>query len=301
MSKTLIGFVTFGGLIFTKELVKGIKETATKDVDMAAIVGKPGDAETADFLESEGIQHIVHQDNMGFPWSVNDLYDYAWVKNDYDYLIIAGNDTIPYPYAIDGMIDVADKSEYEWISASQYDVRSLCTEFPEVRIQFEDGDKYIINDFNQEPWKKFQKYSSINNMEGGVIKDVQNFCLYKKSVFEKIGYTDVNFFPAYFIDNDYARRGVNAELKTCNLDGAVYFHFWSRVIKQIGGGSNQVYFSRNSSFYNLKWGGPFSYETHTIPFGGVPFPLCGDVLLDASLGIHSRQFESQIINYWKSM
>jgi GT2 family glycosyltransferase len=300
MSKTLIGFVTFGGLIFTKELVRGIKETATKNVDMAAIVGKPGDCETADFLESEGIQHLVHQDNMGFPWSVNDLYDYAWVKNNYDYLIIAGNDTIPYPYAIDGMIEVADKTDNEWISASQYDVRSLCSEFPEVRNQFAE-ESYNINDFSQEPWKKFTKFSKKNNVEGQVIKDVQNFCLYKKSVFEKIGYTDVNFFPAYFIDNDYARRGVNAELRTCNLDGAVYFHFWSRVLKQVGGGSNSVYFARNSSFYNLKWGGPFGYELHKVPFGGVPFPLCGSVLLQPSLKIDSRVDEPQIINYWKSL
>jgi GT2 family glycosyltransferase len=300
MSKTLVGFVTFGGTIFTKELIRGIKETATKDVSMAAIIGKPGDVETMELLEANEIPYMIHQENMGFPWSVNDLYDFAWVKNDYDYLIIAGNDTIPYPYAIDGMIEVADTTDYEWISASQFDVRSLVANFPEVAPQFA-PENFNITDFSQEPWKKFTGYSKTNNVEGNVIKDVQNFCLYKKSVFDKIGYTDVNFFPAYFIDNDYARRGVNANLKTCNLDGAVYFHFWSRVVKQIGGGSNNVYFARNSSFYNLKWGGYFGGEQYTIPFNGNPFPLTPNILLPADLKISSRESESAIINYWKNM
>ena len=70
-------------------------------------------------------------------------------------------------------------------------------------------------------------------METGVLK---------RDIFDRIGYTDVNFYPAYFVDNDYAKRIQLAEIKCCTLQNARFFHFWSRVFKQGSGvGANSCF------------------------------------------------------------
>src|ERR1041385_4248856 len=98
MSRNLLAFCTFGGLKFTKLLIKGIQETTRNPYSLFVVVGKPGDWETRDWLLAQGIPHTMHAENMGFPFSVNDIYDYAWNLNNYDNLVLMGNDVIPYPY-----------------------------------------------------------------------------------------------------------------------------------------------------------------------------------------------------------
>lgn len=264
MSKNLIGFVTFGLTQFSKLAVQSIRDTVKNNYDLFVVVGKPGDIETIDWVTSEGIPCKVHSENMGFPASVNDIFDYAWKDNNYDNLILIGNDIIMYPYAADSLINLANNSDYEVISALQYDVRDLINDFPEVSKYFK-GEKLIIDDFSGEPWKKFTNYSNENNIADMQLYDIQNMCLYKRSVFDKVGYTDVNFYPAYFVDNDYAKRMVMANIKCCSLMNARFFHFWSRVFKQGSGGSTDRYFESNERYYKQKWGGEFGKETRNPP------------------------------------
>lgn len=280
--KTLVGIVTFGNHIFTELAIKSIKDTVTKPVSFFVVVGKPGDYDTIDFLKRDGIPHIIHDSNYGFPKSVNDIYDYCWKNNDYDCLIIAGNDIVVYPHAVDSLISLAESSDYECISSLQYDVRDLVREFPETQKYFVGG-KYIINDFSSAPWELFKGYSNEPQIADMQLFDIQNLCLYKKSVFDKIGYTDVAFYPAYYIDNDYARRIVNANIKCCSLVNARFFHFWSRTINQGSGGSNAHYFENNRRYYKKKWGGDFGKET-----------------IQAPIKIDSRDNELDIINHWKN-
>lgn len=282
MGKTLFGFVTFGNLPFSQLAVKSLRETVENEYDIFAVVGKPGDWETKRWLEAEGIPHVMHTENLGFPASINDIYDYAWVHNNYDNLVLFGNDIVFYPFAADSLIDLANSSGYEVISALQYDVKDLIGEHPEVESQFR-GSTYNINDFSGEPWKKFKDYGLPEQIAHMQLYDIQNLCLYKKSVFEKIGYTDVNFYPAYFVDNDYARRIVNSEIKCCSLVNARFFHFWSRTLHQETGGSNHNYFKNNKDYYRRKWGGDFG-EERSHP----------------DLKISSRAHELETIRRWRS-
>ena len=280
--KNLFAFVTFGNLPFSQLAVKSLRETVNSEFDIFAVIGKPGDWATKEWLTEEGIPNVMHTENMGFPYSLNDIYDHAWVQNDYDNLVIFGNDIVFYPYAGDSLINLAEGSDYKVISSLQYDVKDLIGQFPEIANQF-GGGNYRITDFSGEPWKKFEGYSSVPQIADMQLYDIQNLCLYKKSVFDKIGYTDVNFYPAYFVDNDYARRIVLSGIKCCTLVNSRFFHFWSRTIHQENGGSNSAYFGNNSKYYRLKWGGDFGHET-THP----------------SIKIDSRAGEVETVKRWRS-
>lgn len=273
--------MTFGNLSFTKITVETIKETTTYPIEFFLVVGKPGDGETTQWCLDNNIPHIVHTENRGFPSSINDIYDYAWKMNDYDYLILAGNDIAVYPYAVDSMIHLADISDYECINALQVDVRSVVSQHPEISGLFY-GSGMVFNRFDTKPWEVFKDYGKTLSIDHMKLLDIQNLCLYKRSIMDKVGYTDVAFYPAYFVDNDYARRMVNANVKSCCLASSRFFHFWSRTIHQGSGGSNSFYFRNNSSYYEAKWGGPFGAETINPP-----------------LVISTRDSEQETINYWR--
>jgi len=282
MSKVLFAFVTFGNQEFSKICVDSVRETTEHEIDFFTIVGKPGDAKTLAWLKTEpDIKYKVHDRNYGFPYSINDIYDYGWKENNYDYIILAGNDTVVYPYCIDSMIRQADETEYECINALQYDVKDLMRWHPETR-QYFNGDKALFYDFDAKPWEYFKDYSPVQDVRDMQLMDIQNMCLYKKSVLDKVGYTDVAFYPAYFVDNDYARRMAEYPIKSCTLANARFFHFWSRVIHQGSGGSTNKNFENSRDYYKEKWGGEFAKETKLAP-----------------LKIETRDGEEKTINYWR--
>jgi GT2 family glycosyltransferase len=299
MNKTLVGIVTFGNTEFTKLAVKSIRETVTYPVDIFLVVGQPGDSETLNWLFSEeDIKFIVHTENMGFPYSCNDIYDFAWKENNYDEVIFMGNDVVVYPNALDILIKQARTTDYEWIGASQFDVKTLVRMYPETKKWFH-SDVLKFNAFDSgEPWKVHSGWPNDMDFVHDSFPEVHNLCLYKKSVFDKIGYNDVNFYPAYFEDNDYVRRGVNSKCKGCYMVNAVFFHFWSRTIHQGSGGSNSHFFENNRRYYLTKWGGPFAQEKYLIPFNGNDYSLTNDLILPGSLKIDSRKDELKIIAFW---
>lgn len=302
--RTLIGIVTFGNLEFTKLAVRGIRETMTRDADLFIIVGKPNDFETDYWVCEQGILHIWHQENMGFPASINDIYDFAgWAggrREPYDAIIIMGNDVVPYPGAIDALIEAAEDpklAQWEWFCASQFDVKSLIARYPEAR-QFFHGEDCLFTDFNARPWEMHKDFRE-PFIEPDTLKDVHNLALFKRSVFEKIGYIDVNFFPAYFSDNDYAHRANLAGVKACGLPHSAYFHFWSRTIHQGSGGSTPQNFASNAAYYGKKWGGPVNGETFAVPFNGVEPGTFLPLKLPVTLKIPSRIGEEQQVAFWR--
>ena len=104
MPELLIGMCTFGNLQFTKLTVESILNTVSTPFEMFFVVGKPGDTETINWLENElRVSYILHNENYGFPFAINDIYDF-WKERNYPYLIIVGNDIYAYPYAIDSSV-----------------------------------------------------------------------------------------------------------------------------------------------------------------------------------------------------
>lgn len=300
MSKVLLGVVTFGNTMFSIKAIESCLETCKHPLDVFVVVGKPGDIQTKSYLEQKNIPHIVHEVNKGFPASINDIYDYGFKERDYDYIIFAGNDIIAYPYALDNLIEFADlNSNCTAVSSQEINVRDIVNFYPETR-QFFAGSSYITSNLDHKSWEKYQGYiKQVDVVDGNGIIDIHNLCLYKRVVFETIGYIDVNFFPAYFEDNDYVIRMGKTGLLSCTINSK-YFHFWSRTLYQEGGGSNGKYFNLNRKFYQDKWGGNPHNETYELPFNGKEFTLTNGLNLPSILNIQSRDLEPHIINYWRS-
>lgn len=318
--KTLVGMVTFGNLPFTRLAIEEISRTTKAPIDFCVVVGNPNDDETGEWfgrtVARPGNVLVSHFGNRGFPFSINDIYDWAW-QHDYDNLIIAGNDIVPYPGAIDALIEQAETTDFEWIASSMFDVQSLVRMYPE-QARFFAEPNFQFEDFTQRPWAVHESVVAAtargieSNPEGpSLIKDVRNLCLFKRSVFEKLGYADVNFWPGgYFEDNDYARRAVNAGIKSCALTHSQYFHFWSRTIHQevahttdTNGSSaamRSTCFQRNEQFYRTKWGGSFAREEYGVPFGGGSYTLAPEIILPGTIKIPSRDDDDRIVDYWAS-
>jgi GT2 family glycosyltransferase len=206
-----------------------------------------------------------------------------------------GNDVLAYPYAIDNLIHVAETTDYDWVCPREVSVFTLLKAHPELKELFAGRELRITpEDLQKRPWEAFDEYKNDPSYCDIRFSQTHNMCLYKKSVFDKVGYIDVNFYPAYFEDNDLVKRALLTDLKSCTLNHTFYFHFWSRTINQETGGSNSKFFSLNSNFYIKKWGGPFLKETYSVPFNGESnFFNLGGIKID------SREREQEVINYWK--
>src|SRR5208282_502277 len=263
--KTAIGIVTYGNAQFTRlGLVEIIKRVKDWRETICLVTGKPGDTDTVDLARTYGTEIIRHQENKGFPASINDLYDWAWGEGRFDNLIMMGNDVVPFPGAIDALINQAATTDYELIAGSELDARSLVERYPDARQHFA-GPNLLFTNFKARPWDLHKDNVRPPYVADGVIANVHNLCLFKRSVFDKLGYIDVNFFPAYFSDNDYCMRGVFEGLKSCALYHAEYFHFWSRTIHQgtDTDHSNRA-FQLNEEYYRLKWGGTPTKEAWKV-------------------------------------
>jgi hypothetical protein len=93
----------------------------------------------------------------------------------------------------------------------------------------------------------------------------------RRDIWEKVGPFDEEFKPAYFEDNDYARRMELAGIPRY-VDSRIQFdHVVSATFKQLSGAAldaHHINFRKNRDYYIRKWGGLPGKETYLKPFGG---------------------------------
>lgn len=289
--KTLIGITSFGGLPFLELAICSLQETVTEpNVDILVVVGKPDDSEMRRWLEERSIRYIQNPANNGFPSSVNDCYDAAFVDGDYSNLIIQGNDVVAMPGAIDTMIQrAASEPEFDIFCASEFNSRFLFDNYPEARKYFH-GENLFFNDFTVRPWELHKDFRE-NTIQPDTLKDVRNLTLFKRRCFEAVGYADVNFWPnGYWEDNDYARRCHLLGMRAAGLPSASFFHFWSRTIHQNESRDHGKYYTRNQDWYERKWGTrTWGEEKFATPFETGP------------IDIPDRDGEEKMISYWRDL
>jgi len=290
LKKIQVGMVTYGNLKYTKLTYKYLVKNTSIPVELFVVVGKPNDFQTIDFLRHHKIPYTYHIVNNGFPYSINDIYDYFWrgIRPSADPIIIIGNDVMPFPGAIDKLVAHYDVSGFDWISGDQrYTARSFCDKYPEKSNMFTKtfGAKHDID------------YSEVFDFHGNggelvdlntykIIGDSHNLCLFSRQLFNRIGYVDTNYFPAYFEDNDYARRAQLAKLNMVRVEDAKYFHFWSRTIYEENmKKTNDKYFPLNKRYYISKWGGEPGNEN--VHYKHICIP--------------NRKNDNKIVTHWRSL
>lgn len=91
----------------------------------------------------------------------------------------------------------------------------------------------------------------------------------KRDAVTRFGYFDEGFYPAYFEDNDYARRmfldGYEALRVPCELG-----HIGSATLATYSPdemNTHHEHFRRNQTYYIAKWGGMPMEEKYNVPFG----------------------------------
>lgn len=304
--KVLVGMVTYGNPTYTRMALHALQD-AMMLCDKGyviypyAVVGKPGDGATVSLLEELSIPYIKHKINKGFPASLNDLMDIAFGELGCDYFISVGNDVLVHPLSLNIMLNTAVKDGYHFLGGIEVTPQKLCNIVDiKYKFDFENNTKFLetaLPEWNAQN-VKLGSGRKRNRLEFGVIGDTHNFALFSKEMFNQVGYVDVNFFPAYFEDNDYGRRMQYTQLKQADSNDLLYFHFWSRTLYEGGTQSlNKRLFDKNEEYYITKWGGKPGKETWSIPFNNKPKVLNG-VNLPNSIGVYDRGFEGAIIDYW---
>lgn len=322
--KVFLGLVAYGNFPYTFMALETARQTTNREINYVIVVGKPGDEETVsyanDFVSKYGgpeSQVIIHDKNYGLPWSFNDIYDVVWGGGEDNLLIVMGNDVIPYPKAINRLIKAAGQTDFDYISGMEMHTRTFQAKYPQYRTRFSesgglnrggDNDWMARLFLKAAPWKKHYKDAGLNKeknkpREIGFINGYHNFAIVKKSYFEKVGYIDVGFYPAYFEDTDYVRRGFLAGCSHAEHPDAYYFHFWSRTVIDAQPSSvNERYFQLNGQYFQDKWGGPPRAYLHRIPFAGAYYNLFGQVQFpphDLCIPQRFPEVETAMVEYWK--
>lgn len=95
----------------------------------------------------------------------------------------------------------------------------------------------------------------------------------KPDVFQAVGAFDENFWPAYYEDNDYARRMqvVGLKPRDLNLEELGCTHPTSETLHSFSSDGQRLFsyrFGQLMRYYYIKWGGPVGEEKYESPFNG---------------------------------
>jgi len=100
-----------------------------------------------------------------------------------------------------------------------------------------------------------------------------DFFAVRDIIFEQIGFWDESFYPAYFEDNDFARRLWIKEQhigqKMHDYISVPFVHLGSQTIKRLDGAELNKHhenFNKNKAHYVAKWGGEPGNEKFMFPF-----------------------------------
>jgi len=299
-----VGMATYGNLKYTKLAYNSLVEHTDTEFDIYIVIGKPGDQETLDWVIAKDIPYILHGINKGFPYSVNDIYDFFWSGDDTSPILIIGNDVVVYPNAVDKLYEKYLETGADWISSSELFIpESFTEEYPELRDNFKVDLELKLGlgySFITDLYEEEVSGNCIDLKTLDIIGDSHNLTLFSRKLFDTIGYIDTNFFPAYFEDNDYGRRAIlSDDIQMLKLEDSHYFHFWSRTIYEEGTKKmNDNFFPHNKEYYKYKWGGFPGSETLEIPFDSKIATL-GLWELPYTLGIFTRECEEDILEYWR--
>lgn len=255
-----IGVVTFNGLKYVQNTIAAIKKTCNVPYKLHVVDGGSTDG-TREWLACQSnIETIYHKKNLGFAAGINDLADAIFSKDTEALFLLSGSDVMPYPHAIDLMVNAAETTDADWIFSHELRVWDILAMYPDMTKKF--GNTYILKGDTFEDYLRFKPALTSITYPMFPIADCRNFVLMKSSLFWKCGYADEGYWPnGYFEDNDYCELARLYGVKTIMTDGAWYFHFWSRTAFEGGGMERHLkHLNLNRMYYTRKWGGNVGSE-----------------------------------------
>ena len=263
----VIGCATHNNLKYTKLFLESIKLSYPCHI---FIVDNGSSDDTYQWLNKSGYDFRSYKLNMGFGYAYNDALDYAFKLKKVPYLLWCGNDIVFRPDSIDYMIQAMNETDYDMFCGNEVLNKEILTTNEGALENF----KYKFS-FDEPQYDKLM-YSAGGMNHSCIIRN--------KTVFDKVGYYDINFYPAYFEDNDYSMRCRLLNLKFGTVDSAIFYHFWSRTIHEGGLAQlNSQRFELNRRYYQEKWGGSVDHETHVKPFN------------NSDISITDRSYELNIL------
>lgn len=171
-----------------------------------------------EFIENSSfnfpVNLIENSENLGFSPAVNQGIRSA----EYEYVFSLNNDTEVKEGSIKALVDLASSSD------DVFSVQAKMLQYNNKDLIDDVGDEY-----NLLAWTK-KVGENHHSSEFGEVRDIFSSCagaaLYKKSILEKIGYFDDNFF-AYMEDVDLAIRSRIYGYRNLLCPDAVVYHIGS--------------------------------------------------------------------------
>lgn len=217
---------------YARETLDSVK-SAEHEISFCGVVNYCNHHEYIDYLESKGKVLTNHENNVSLAW--NRSMDYL-LDNGCDYVIVPNLDIVFKSNLVDNLVRYADSNKSDvllWTALPWGELASL--------------EEAIENDYAPET-----PHFSCFMVDGRLRKIVGGF--------------DENFVPAYNEDIDMHWRIVLAGYKAVGYEGARFFHYGSRTIKEdpVLLEENHITHDRNNKYFTRKWG--YKPPTATDPF-----------------------------------
>lgn len=160
---------------------------------------------------------IYNKENIGFANAVNQ----GIKASSTEYVFLLNNDTEIEENTIKNLIKTIEKDE------NIFSVSSKMIQYNDLDLIDDAGDEYTILGWTKKVGEG--KPSNLYTEEREIFSSCAGAALYKKSLFEKIGYFDGNFF-AYMEDVDIAYRA--------NIEGYKNIYCPEAIVYHVGSGSS---------------------------------------------------------------
>lgn len=188
-----------------------------QDVDIKVIVIDNASTDgSADWIISNYPEFTVinNQKNMGFAFAVN-----QGIKiSDTDYILLLNNDVVMAKNCISSLLQCIKKDE------NYFAVASKMIDYHDRSVIDDAGDEYTIMGYTQKVGNG--KSTSLYQDEREIFSACAGAAIYRRSVFDCIGYFDENFF-AYMEDVDISYRAKIYGYKCFYCPNAVVYHMGS--------------------------------------------------------------------------
>ncbi|MEK6921881.1 MAG: glycosyltransferase [Nanoarchaeota archaeon] len=221
------------------------------------------------------VELIKHKENLGFTGGVNRGILVALKKKETEYIFLLNNDCIVDPLFLKELVVVGEEATENGIIGPKLYYYSL------PHLIWSAGGTYIpwlgkprVRGINKEDTPEFNKKCKVDWMTGCT--------LIKKSVFDKIGLFDEDYFSNYE-DVDFSFRARNAGFSIYYVPTSLIYH---KVAKDWGGVDNPLYIyyqTRNNLLFikkNIQFPtcilSYFTFFTISFPKRLIPFTLSGE-------------------------